>query len=196
MYSHKTCRSPNDCRINAARNKGFTLIEIIIGIVVLSISMSIITSLILPAEKRSVDQIHQIKAAELGQGLLDEILGRSFDQNSDHAGGVWRCGEIEQPLSPCTDESNFGPDANEVDIDNKGIRSLFNDVDDYHEFSSLTTSTNEELDQGYGAFIVNVDVSYSGLDLGLANSSAKKVVVTITTPSGAIIEFAGYKSNF
>jgi MSHA pilin protein MshD len=169
---------------------GFTLIEVIIGIVVLSISMSVVISLIVPTEQQSADQIHQIKAAELGQGLLDEILGRAFDENSDHAGGHWRCDETARPV--CSLASTFGAnqDAGEA------TRDQFDDVDDYHGFSDLVNSTNTGLDSGYDSFELAVNVVYDGAALGLANGLAKKVTVTVTTPLKLAIVFAGYKANF
>ena len=170
------------------KQAGFTLIEIIIGIVALAISLSIITTLIVPAEQQSADQIHQIKAAELGQGVLDEILGRAFDENSDHAGSVWRCNETGRPA--CTAQASFGADNGE------SSRDLFDDVDDYDGFNSKVNSTNQNLDKGYNSFQIAVSVIYDGTALGLANTLAKRVTVTITTPLGTAVEFTGYKSNF
>jgi len=164
------------------------LIEIIIGIVALSISMAIIFSLIVPVEQQSADQVHQIKAAELGQSMLDEILARAYDQNSDMSGGVWRCNETGRPA--CTPAVNFGADAGETD------RSLYNDVDDYQGFNQLVNATNNNLDAGYNSFQLAVAVSYDGVTLGLTNNLAKRITVTITTPLGTAIEFTGYKSNF
>ena len=49
--------------------KGFTLIEMVIGIVVFSIALTLFTSLIVPQVIRSVDPIFQVRASELGQVL-------------------------------------------------------------------------------------------------------------------------------
>ena len=63
------------------RNRGVTLIELIIGIVVLAISLSIITAVLGPLYIKSADPWHQVRAAELGQGLMNEIL--NFVTTSD-----------------------------------------------------------------------------------------------------------------
>jgi len=176
-------------RYNFSRVKGFTLIEIIIAIVALAISMSVILSLIVPAEKQSADQLHQIKAAEIGQSLLDEILGRAFDENSDMAGSHWRCDESGHLA--CTDSVNFGSDSGEIN------RKLYDDVDDYDGFNLLVNSTNNNLDSGYNSFKINVVVEYQGNELNLGNNRlAKRVIITITTPLESKIRFTGYKSNF
>jgi len=170
---------------------GFTLIEIIIGIVVLSISLSVVSTLIAPAEQKSADQILQVKAAELGQSFLNDISSRAFDQNSDMAGGRVRCGEPNDGSNDCTLEVNFGPDAGESN------RSFFNDVDDFDGFSQQINANNEGLHSSYSNFIIDVQVTYDGLSLGLANEiDAKRITVTITTPLGTAIQFATHKANF
>jgi len=175
--------------------KGFTLIEIIIGIVILSIALSIVTTLIAPAEKKSADQILQVKAAELGQSLLNDITSRAFDENSDMAGGRIRCGEPNDGSNDCTaigtNTDVFGPDAGE------GDRSLFDDVDDFHGYSQRINANNEPLHSGYDNFKIDIKVEYDGDSLGLPdNSNAKRITVTVTTPLGTAIKFATHKANF
>ncbi|MGL1956514.1 MAG: prepilin-type N-terminal cleavage/methylation domain-containing protein [Colwellia sp.] len=183
------------------RGKGFTLIEIIIGIVVLSISLAVISTLIVPTEQKSADQIHQVKAAELGQSLLNDISSRAFDENSEMAGGRLRCGEPKPNggSNNCTDKDDFGPEDGNDGRPNFGEtnRSLFNDVDDFHRFSARLNANNQGLHSGYDNFIVDVKVIYDGDSLNLAkNELAKRITVTITTPLGTDIEFATYKTNY
>jgi len=171
--------------------KGFTLIELIIGIVVLSISLSIVSTLIIPAEEKSADQVLQVKAAELGQSILNDISSRAFDENSDMTGSLIRCGEPNDGSNPCTSEANFGPDTGETD------RSLFNDVDDFHLYQNHFNANNQNLHQGYTNFDLLVEVTYDGLSIGLSdNNNAKKITVTVTTPLGTAIKFATHKANF
>ncbi|AAZ25895.1 prepilin-type N-terminal cleavage/methylation domain-containing protein [Colwellia psychrerythraea] len=178
---------------------GFTLIEIIIGIVALSISLSIVSTLIAPAEQKSADQIHQVKAAELGQSFLNDISARAFDQNSDMAGGLVRCGEPNDGSNPCTDSGKLGPeDGNDGRPNNGEVkRGLFNDVDDFHNYSEKFTGNDEILAKGYNNFTIDIKVIYDGLSLGLSNNrSAKKITVSVTTPLGTEIQFATHKANF
>lgn len=170
--------------------QGFTLIELIIGIVVLSVSLSIVSTLIVPAEEKSADNILQIKASELAQSLMTDILSRAFDDNSDMSGGRIRCGE--PAANACTLSSELGPETGEA-----GNRNLFDDVDDFHGYNELINASNDTLDGGYNQFTVNVTVIYAGDDLGLANNLlAKRITVTVTTPLGTAIAFTSYKANF
>lgn len=171
--------------------KGFTLIEVIIGIVALSLSLAIVTSFIAPTEQKSADQIHQVKAAELAQSLMNEIMAKAFDNNSDMAGGRDRCDEAG--YANCT--TSLGSEGSES-------RSTFNDVDDYDGYTAKINSTEGSLDSGYSSFDILVNVSYDSADiLGLGTSPqntalAKLIQITVTTPLGTDITFASYKTNF
>ena len=176
-------------------SRGFTLIELIVGIVVLSISFSLITSLILPLSEKSAEQLHQVRAAELGQSMMNEILARAFDENSDMAGGLSRCGENDKV---CTTKDNFGPDGSET-------RKTFDDVDDYHGYDSDKVDDENALDQKfstlYPGFRVKVDVCYSKLSIISTNCSdtieiAKRITVTVTTSQDFDFVFSFYKANF
>lgn len=170
-------------------SNGFTLIETIVGIVILSISFSILTSLIYPLANQSAEQVHQIRAAELGQSMLNEILGRAFDENSVIAGGFIRCGES-------------GVSCSAIGVDSGETRATYDDVDDYNaiDFSdTLQNSLGEDISTKYVGFSMNVtvinDANYNGSGTG-DNSTAKLITVTVRTPQNFDFVFAVYKVNF
>ncbi len=167
------------------KSAGFTLIEIIIGIVMLSISLAIVSTLIAPTEEQSADNILQIKAAELAQSTLNDISSRAFDHNSDMAGGRWRCDEAGKP---CT--TTIGREAGEE------TREQFNDVDDFHQYRENTDAVGGALESSYGNFELEVTVAYAGDELGVANDQAKRITVAVTTSLGTTIEFSTHKANF
>jgi len=176
--------------------KGFTLIEMILGIVILAISFSVLTSLIFPAAEQSAKQLNQVKAAELAQSLLNEIQNKAFDDNSDMAGGLLRCGDELAPL-PCS--TTMQAEAGEV-------RSTFDDVDDYHDLKYGPEYGEGEIKDSQGNTLpmytgfslritVNNDANYDGSFTG-DSSTAKLIQVAITTPSGFSLDFATYRTNF
>ena len=176
------------------KQQGFTLIELIVGIVVLTLSLSIASTLIAPAEERSADNVLLIKASALAQSLMNDITSRAFDENSDRSGGLVRCDETSAP----TCSTLLGPENGEggrLDL-NEDNRSQFNDIDDFHNFIQHVNSTDGVIDSSYSQFIINVSVIYAGVDLGLANRLAKRITVTVTTPLGTAIEFTSHKANF
>ncbi len=78
---------------------------------------------------QAVDPVQQVRAAQLAQRILNEVLQKSFDEHSDHNGGRFRCGEtVGTPpviYPACTPGADYGPDGGET-------RSYaFSDVDDF-----------------------------------------------------------------
>jgi MSHA pilin protein MshD len=193
--------SPTVMRPTKIAQQGFTLIEIIVGIVVLSIAFSIFTSLIYPLANQSAKQVHQIKAAELGQSMINEIMGKAFDDNSDMAGGIYRCGEDRDDDGAddetCTESSDLGPDDTET-------RKTFDDVDDYNNLSIMESSLGDDdsLADLYIGYKINVkvinDSDYNGeYDQAVdKNFTAKLITVTVTTPQDFDFVFAVYRANF
>lgn len=184
--------------------QGFTLIETIVGIVVLSIAFSIFTTLIYPLANQSAEQVHQIKAAELGQSMINEILGKAFDENSEMSGGYYRCGEDHNndgeikavDGETCTASASLGPDSGET-------RKNFDDVDDYHGLAIIEGSlgNDDSLADLYIGYKANVQVindsDYDGdNDSADNNFTAKFITVTITTPQDFNFVFSVYRVNF
>lgn len=179
--------------INQYYSKGFTLIETVIGIVVLAISFSVLVTLIYPMTEQSADQLHQIKAAELGQSILNEIQNKAFDENSDKTGGLVRCGEAA-PAPACS--LAMGSDGGET-------RATYDDVDDYNDInhgSDIQNSLNDNsLDSLYIGYSVDVtvcnDSDYNG-QCDATTNIAKLITVTVKTPTGFDIVFSTYRANF
>lgn len=180
---------------------GFTLVELIIGIVVLSLSFTVIFSMVVPSATHSAKQIHQIRASELGKAMLNEIMGKAFDENSNMTGGNIRCGEdIDSDNKmesvgeiECTLDEKMG---NEED----DKRSLFDDVDDYNGLTEVQNSFGDSLSDIYKGFTLSVkvcnDSQYDGNCDGGDNQIAKLITITVTTAQGESVTFASYKTNF
>src|SRR5690554_6704988 len=156
---------------------GFTLIEIVVGIVTLGIALALLTVLLFPQAKRSAEPLLQMRAAELGIALMNEITSKSFDENSDHSGGAVRCGETD-PF-PCS--VVLGPDIGEA-------RSDYNDVDDYHGLNDMTNSLGSDLSARYPGFSYAINVCYSTVT-GLCDAAPpeplyKRIEIAVTTPLG------------
>jgi MSHA pilin protein MshD len=182
--------------------KGFTLIELIVGIVIFAIAMVLVISFLQPQVKQGIDPIWQVRAASLGQSLSNEIVAKPFDQNSNRVGGIERCNE----LVSCTVSGSLGPDSGET-------RELFNDVDDYHALNVSGTDILNSLGLTsdvagvniYEGFTAQVTVFYDqnldGINDDIAGSGTliankKLITVTIITPGGQAITMTSVKGNF
>jgi len=182
---------------SAGKVAGFTLIETIVGLVVLALSYAVISQFIFPAMNRHADQLHSIRAAELGQSMLNEILTRAYDENSDHVSGALRCGDSANGAPECTSVGDFGLDTGEGTPPlNWDEKDNTNDVDDYHGASF----NGSDMDESYEGYLIDIDVCYDANYDDSCDSSnrnvAKRIRVMVTTPMGDTIVFASYRSNF
>lgn len=186
------------------RQKGVTLIELVVVIVILAISLYGVTTSLSGALSRSSDVVPQTRALALAQSYLDEILSKRFDEHSVPRG-------IPPCRTNCTDEGDFD------DLEGgESTRDTFDDVDDYHGldegFGRPTPLQDAEGNTrtGYDEFRVRVSVRYLELGGGGAEEDlatepndltdvkdAKLITVTVShasEPDGW--KFSAYKANF
>ncbi len=175
-------------RVAIARQAGFTLVELVVGIVVMAIALTLLTSVFFAGSGRSVEPILQIRAAEFGQALMNEILSKKFDQLTPE-GGVPAC-------TTCTAVGSLGSDGES--------RSQFNDVDDYDDYCDSAVDVTDALGNpipNLDRYLMRVCVDYDDFDgAGAVNINAKIIRVYITPPTGAGLDtpivFTAYKGNY
>jgi len=188
---------------------GFTLIEMVIGIVAFSVVLTIIIGVLSPQATRSVTPIMNVRASELAQSLYNEISAKAFDENSGRAGSIVRCNEDLDGDSAFDGPGEMacsnvmGPDAGEA-----GDKELFDDVDDYHGFSAIVNSFSDVVSQDgrdlYAGFGVSITVFYDGdfdgdddlLEDPNAIGRHKLVTINVTTPLGQTFVYSTYRSNY
>ena len=190
-------------------SRGFTLIELVIGIVLLAVALGSMMGLLVNQTSQAVDPVQQVRAAQLAQRLLNEILSRSFDAHSDHNGSRWRCGETVDGITydACTLPSGYGPDSGESNS------YLFDDVDDYHTpvicSSHLTscaggewvpaaffTQSSDEARDDYRNFLVRIQVTPGAGCSATGCSTFKIIRLSVRLPDGSELPFVVTRGNF
>lgn len=167
---------------------GFTLVELIVGLVVMSVALTFLTTLFFSNPGRSVEPLLQIRAATFGSALMDEILSKKFDELTPE-GGVPAC-EV------CS--TTLGSDSES--------RDSYDDVDDYSDSCGnpipLANSLGNPI-ANFNNYLMEVCVIYDGVNFdGVAdgNTNAKLITVNIFLPAGAglgsSITFTAYKGNY
>ncbi len=178
--------------------QGFTLVELVIGMVVLAVAFALITSVLGPMMQNSSQTWHQVRAAELGHSLMNEITSRVFDENTPRGTNYLRCGQ--SGANACIASIPVCPASGLSTSTEEASRDLFDDVDDYHclrlSGAQLSNALNESLAATYAQYQLSVEVSYAGADLALANNLAKRIDIAITTPEGEVLAFRSYKGNW
>ncbi len=156
-------------------NGGFTLIELVIIIIVLSVGLLGVLKAINFATSHGADPMIQTRSIELGQRYLDEILPMRFNENTP-AGGVPACTLAGPPACAA------------IGIDGEA-RANFDDVDD---FNGLV-----EVPAGYPGYTVNVAVvAAGGVDGMPADPHTLRIDVTVNDPLGSQMTFSAYRVNF
>ena len=162
--------------------RGFTLIELVIGMMVIGIAIVMLTSMLFPQADRAASTLQRVRSAELAHSVMNEIWGKRYDQNSNANGGVPAC---NSPTGmTCTVALGLDGES----------RDTFNDVDDYHGLDETDNmlDSNQTYTQAYPRYQLQVSVEY----LDAATKGQKLITVAVTTPANEVITYQAVRSNY
>lgn len=169
-------------------SSGFTLVELIITMAVISVAVLGITYALSFAFAHQSDGLWQAKSVALAESYLEEILSRRYDESTP-LGGVPPCSAATAACS-----SVLGADGES--------RAEFDDVDDFDGVNDLPPLDADGLPRPqYATYRVQVSVAYASAAqvaaLGLDNpQDAKLINVTVTPPGGTPLDFPVLRGNF
>tara|TARA_R110001583_G_scaffold10698_2_gene49042 strand:+ start:8091 stop:8618 length:528 start_codon:yes stop_codon:yes gene_type:complete len=173
-------------------SRGFTLVELVIGIVVLAIAMMVMNTMLISQSKDALEPLYRLRASQLGQSIMQNVLARAYDEESDHNGGLYRCGEVWPSTGVVQNCSAvLGRDTGEV----AGEHQDFNDVDDFIT-NGFESSVNygdvlgDDLPSQYNNYAIKIDV------VEVVANNNKKIAIIIKTPSNEEIRFSALKGNY
>ncbi|PCK08352.1 MAG: MSHA biogenesis protein MshD [Alteromonadaceae bacterium] len=149
------------------KQQGVTLIETIVFLVVVSIALGAVMNVFSTGVVNSVDPVVRSRALSLAQAQLDDILSRSFDENSP-AGGIPAC------------DSTLGLACAGIAAD-----ADFDDVGDYNGFVNNS-------DPNHTLTVSVVNASFAGV---LA-AQARLITIQTSMPDGDVVTISAYKTNF
>jgi len=167
-------------RISGSAQKGVTLVELVVSIVIISVAMVALLNAFGVSVSQNADPILRSKSLKLAQIYLDEALSKYYDHGTP-VGGV--------PAVASPSCSGLGSETGETRVD-------FNDVDDFHDIDDSPPQKQSGALSGYTGYRVQVSVACVGDDVGASsNEHVKKVLVTVTAPDQSQITIASYKGN-
>jgi MSHA pilin protein MshD len=148
--------------------KGFTLIELIVFIVIVSVGLVGVLASLNISVKSSADPVQPKQALAIAEAMMDEVLNKSF------------C-DPDLTAPACT-------------VSREATRDDYDDVQDYATFD--VTGDDGSAFGGVAGYRVVVSVSSDSFCANGGANAAWKVVVTVTPPGGNNISLTGYKCNF
>lgn len=164
---------------SALAQYGFTLVEIVLTIVVLSIGVAGILSVMIQATTSSGDPMQRQQAINIAQAYMEEILARPYYDPS--------LGDVTPPTAPCT-------------VPTAG-RANFNDICDYNGLDDTNPEdiNGDSILSGGNPLPYRVQVAVTTADLGnpalfASNNEAVKITVTVTPPSGVPVSITSYRT--
>jgi MSHA pilin protein MshD len=170
--------------------RGVTLVELIVFIVIVAVGLSGVLAVFLPATAASADPMQRRQALAIAESLLEEVSLMPFtwcdpdDANVASAASAAGCASLVQGIGPTSGETRFGA-------------ANFDNVGDYagYSMSGIVDIANRAVPglAGYGA---RVAVATTALgSISAASGDALRITVTVTAPDGSSIVLDGVRTR-
>ena len=160
--------------VTQAQQRGFSIVEAIVFIVIVSVALTGILSLMNFTTQHSADPMIRKQAIVVAESLLAEITQQNFSNPADGFSGS-------------SIQSN---------------RHLFDDIGDYNSFTTTgifpidDPSTPIPALIAYNASVRVVDTTLGPVSAPIPNGSVKLIIVTITGPGAIPVVLSGYRSAY
>lgn len=175
---------------------GFTLIELIMFIVIVSVGLSGVLLAFSTTVKNSADPMILKQALRIAEGTMAEVLQKEYQNDSNDPNNI-------SGTLGCT-VNTTPPDYYKCTPDTPTERANYNDVDDYSGFSQTGIRQLDGVTPvaGLENYTVTIAIDKSAtatlgsLTGGLpAPNQVKKITVTVSG-SGQAISLVGYRTNY
>jgi len=180
----------------AARQRGITLIELIVFMVIVGVAMTGVISSINFNVRHSADPVVKKQALAIAEALLEEIELMPFticdpdDPNVTTATSGEGCtggGYVEA----------FGPETIDGQVETRYVAPFFDNVSDYDGFSMASgaimdiTNTNLVLN-GYTAAVTIDEKAINGMTA----ADSLSITVAVTGPLNTTVVLEGYRTRY
>lgn len=187
-------RTPHRRHAVNARQRGVSLIELIMFITIVSIAVAGILLVMNTTAKSSADPLIEKQALEIAESLLEEVTAMPFTFcDPDDASAV----TATSPAG-CTIVENIGPEPGEVRTDPTNTKPLFDNVNDYHGFSmsgvAITDVTGSPI-VGVEGYTANITVANAPLN-NVAAAESLLITVNVVRAGGYSVTLEGYRTRF
>jgi len=179
--------------MSSSRQRGFSLIEVVIFIVVLGIGIAGMAVLYNQLTLASVDPVVRKQAVAIANSLMEEIQLRPFTYCDPDDTAVFTAGSPAGCSTPETigaegPETRYGP-------------TFFDNVSDYAALPAMGGSIqdiNNNTITGLAGYSASVAIANAGADFPSAvpADAALRITVTVTGPSNVAVSLQGYRLRY
>ncbi len=157
--------------------RGFSLIEAIVFIMIVSIALAGVLSVMNLTTQRSADPLIRKQAIAVAESLLEEISLHDFNNPAGGFSGAATQAN-RQSFDDIGDYNGFAPPGGIYPID-----------DPVTPIAGLT---------GYGVAVTvaNADLGPAAIPITAASGNARLITVTVTGPDGVSVAIAGYRTAY
>jgi MSHA pilin protein MshD len=151
--------------------RGFTLIELIFFIVVVSVGLTGILLVSNTVVKSSADPLLRKQSLAIAQSLLEEIVQKDYAKNVDSTALGFGAG---------------------------GPRNLFDCVEDYTDYATtagIVDATGASV-AGLAGYNIAPKVVVTATTLPGSTVPVLQVVVSVTSPQGTVLSLTGYRGAY
>lgn len=171
-----------------ARQRGFSLIETILVIVLLGVAVAGIAAMFLNNVAKSHEPYLRQRALAVATAFMDEILRKRWDDNTPLGGGCVNTGTALCSTGPAP--AGMGTE--------EAQRADWDDIDDYNAIGNQSPPQDSSgaAMPGYEGFVVSVSVTQPGDWNGIPAADVKRIEVQVTSNNGETIALSAYRVNF
>lgn len=187
--------------ISLPRQRGLSLIELLVFIVVVGIAVTGVLSIYSLNARTSADPLLRKQAVAIAESLLEEVLAKPYTYCDPDDAQVTTAQSAVVGLTGCSSAAeveNIGPETiaavTETRYDNL---TPFDNVNDYHGFSM--TGIRDITDTavvGLNAYTAAIQVQPAGVFNGIPDGETLLVTVTVTAPGNPGVILSGTRTRY
>lgn len=179
--------------MSMTRERGLSLIELLVFIVVVGIAVSGVLSVYSLNVRSSADPMLRKQALAIAESLLEEVLAKPYtycdpdDANVETASSPAGCAAVA--------ETAMGPEAGETRYHNLTPYDNVNDYDNFAMAGGIDDLSGTAV-PGLGGYSASVQVQPAGAFNGIPAGETLLVTVTVNAPGNEGVRLSGYRTRY
>ncbi|MBW6496026.1 MAG: prepilin-type N-terminal cleavage/methylation domain-containing protein [Burkholderiaceae bacterium] len=176
--------------------RGLSLIELLVFIVVVGIAVSGVLSVYSLNARSSADPMVQKQALAIAESLLEEVLAKPYTYcDPDDAQAETATSSAIGPAGCATTPEGMGAEGVE---DRYSNLTPYDNVNDYNGFSMMAgiVDLSGNAVTGLGGYTAAIRVQPAGAFNGIPAGETLLVTVTVTGPGNHSVSLSGYRTRY